>query len=169
MANTSIRLLREYDAKVISEAFRQQGWDKPAAQYDAYYRKQMNGGQVTLVAETDGDFAGYVNVLWDSPYPDFRANSIPEINDFNVLIKYRRRGIGTALMNEAEAIIGERSQVAGIRVGLYSDYGAAQVMYVLRGYVPDGKGIFQHDAYPQYGEQVRVDDDLVLSLTKKLR
>lgn len=168
MSIATIRLLREEDASLISEAFRLQGWNKPIEQYDAYYRKQSNGEQVTLVAEVEGHFAGYVNVLWKSHYPDFREKNIPEINDFNVLITYRRRGIGTRLMDSAEQVISERSHVAGIRVGLFRDYGAAQIMYVKRGYIPDGKGIFQNDVYPQYGQQILVDDDLVLSLTKTL-
>jgi GNAT superfamily N-acetyltransferase len=169
MNDIKIRGMKQEDAATMSEAFRNQGWQKPAEQYQRYVREHDNGDRVSLVAEIDGDFAGYVNVIWRSDYVYFKEHRIPEINDFNVLIKYRRRGIGTLLMDKAEEIIAERSAIAGIGVGLFTDYGAAQVLYVKRGYVPDGRGIYQNGEYPQYGDQVVVDDDLALHLTKKLR
>jgi ribosomal protein S18 acetylase RimI-like enzyme len=115
-----------------------------------------------------GVFAGYVTIRWQSDYAPFREQSIPEIADFNVLPPFRRRGIGTALMDEAERRISERSPMAGIGVGLYADYGAAQRMYVLRGYVPDGHGLSYRGRQVLGGEKVVVDDDLTLHLTKRL-
>lgn len=169
MSEITIRFINEDDPERISEAFRIQGWNKLVKQYQAYLDKQKKGSQVTLLAEVDGEFAGYVNVVWQPEYRYFQEHHIPEIQDFNVLITYRRRGIGTRLMEQAEAMIGERSDVAGIRVGLFSDYGAAQVLYVKRGYVPDGLGMSQKQEYPNYGQHVLVDDDLVLALVKPLR
>ena len=49
------------------------------------------------------------------------------------------------------------------------DYGVAQRLYVLRGYVPDGLGLHWKDHPTRYGEEVRVDDDLVLYFTKELK
>jgi hypothetical protein len=86
-----------------------------------------------------------------------------------VLIKFRRLKVGTALMDAAEGCILLRSPVAGIGVGLHGDYGAAQILYARRGYVPDGRGIYHQDHYPQYGEHVSIDDDLILHLTRQLR
>lgn len=164
----TIRLINESDPAIIAEAFREQGWNKPAGQYEDYLAEQQKGDRVTLIAEADGFFAGYVNVLWKSYYPPFREQDIPEINDFNVLIKYRRMGIGSALMDKAEAVIHERSSVAGIGVGIFSSYGNAQILYVNRGYVPDGKGIFSGEEHVQYGESIVVNDDVALYLTKTL-
>lgn len=42
-------------------------------------------------------------------------------------------------------------------------------MYVLRGYVPDGKGLAYHDRNVSPMQQVTVDDDLVLFFSKRLR
>ncbi|MBO9609922.1 MAG: GNAT family N-acetyltransferase [Paenibacillaceae bacterium] len=168
-SNIAVRHLRETDAETISAAFREQGWEKPAEQYLRYWEEQARGERVSWIAEADGLFAGYVNVVWQSAYPSFRARQIPEIQDFNVLIRYRRRGIGSMLMDRAEATIGERSSIAGLGVGLFSDYGAAQVLYGKRGYIPDGNGIYWNDAYVRYGEQVVADDDLNLFLVKMLR
>lgn len=167
--NLSIREISENDPLTISNAFKEQGWDKAMSQYERYINEQRSGERVTLIAEVDGEFAGYVNVIWESYYPAFKEKNIPEINDFNVLLKYRRLGIGSKLMDRAEEIISERSSIAGIGVGIFSDYGNAQVLYVKRGYVPDGKGIHNGEHYVTYGESVVIDDDIVLYLTKTLK
>ncbi|WP_339276994.1 GNAT family N-acetyltransferase [Paenibacillus sp. FSL W8-0426] len=165
-----IRLLNDQrDPAIISQAFRDQGWERSPEQYVRYYIEQENGDRVTLVAELDGVFAGYVNVLWHSDYPAFQASGIPEINDLNVLMRYQRQGIGTRLMDEAEAAIRERTDTAGIGVGIFSDYGKAQILYAHRGYIPDGKGIYKHDRYLKYGDEIVIDDDVILYLTKKLK
>ncbi|MBB6734346.1 GNAT family N-acetyltransferase [Cohnella zeiphila] len=168
MGETAIRLMNEGDPAIISEAFRNQGWKKPVDQFLKYLEEQENRQRVTLVAKVKGDFAGYVNVVWESDYPYFKERHIPEIQDFNVLVKYRRRGIGTMLMDQSEEIISERSEFSGLGVGLFRDYGAAQLLYVNRGYVPDGNGIYKNGEYLQYGQQVLVDDDLNLFFVKKL-
>jgi len=46
---------------------------------------------------------GYVSLLWHSDYCRFASADIPEINDLNVIIPWRRRGVGTALITAAEA------------------------------------------------------------------
>ncbi|CAH1055261.1 GNAT family N-acetyltransferase [Paenibacillus pseudetheri] len=168
MTEITIRMLNESDPEVISKAFHLQGWEKPIDLFLKYLEEQNKEQRVTLVAEFKGDFAGYVNVMWQSDYPYFKEHLIPEIQDFNVLIKHRRCGIGTLLMDRSEEIIRERSEVSGLGVGIYSDYGAAQSLYVNRGYVPDGKGIFKNDEYLQYGQQVVIDHDLNLFFVKQL-
>lgn len=163
-----IRELNENDPIIISNSFTEQGWVKPINQYEKYYIEQKNGDRVTLIAEIDGIFVGNVNVLWESNYPAFREQNIPEINDFNVLIKYRGLGIGSKLMDMAEEVIRGRSPIAGIGVGVFADYGIAQVLYVKRGYIPDGKGIHNGQCYINYGDNVVIDDDIVLYFTKRL-
>jgi hypothetical protein len=86
-----------------------------------------------------------------------------------VLPRFRRRRIATLLVDEAEALIGTRSDSVGIGVGMYPDYGPAQRMYVLRGYVPDGRGLTYRDRPVAPMERVIVDDDLVLFFHKRLR
>jgi hypothetical protein len=72
-------------------------------------------------------------------------------------------------MRKAEATVAERFLVVGIGVGLFADYGSAQRMYAKRGYIPDGRGLFNGKRFLQYGEQVIVNDDLTLQFTKQLR
>jgi GNAT superfamily N-acetyltransferase len=158
--------LRPDDPPVFEAAFDAIGWHKPAAQYQRYLDEQTADQRPVLVARVDGEFAGYVTVVWEPTYPAFRAAEIPEIQDFNVLPKFRRRGIGSALMDAAEALIATRSKVVGIGVGLYPDYGPAQRLYVLRGYVPDGLGIASETVQVHAGQVVRVDDDLALYFTR---
>jgi hypothetical protein len=54
-------------------------------------------------------------------------------------------------------------------VGLFSDYGSAQIMYIKRGYVPDGKGIFKINSYIKFGETITIDDDVNLYFIKNLK
>lgn len=167
-SHLTIRLLERHDVEPIAAAFAAIGWDKPASQYEQYLAEQQAHERVVLVALIDDDFAGYVTIVWHSHYPPFAAANIPEVVDFNVLPHYRRRGIGSRLMDEAERRIGMRSPVAGIGVGLYPDYGAAQRMYVLRGYIPDGRGVAYDGQQVRPGQAVPVDDSLALFFTKAL-
>jgi ribosomal protein S18 acetylase RimI-like enzyme len=89
--------------------------------------------------------------------------------DFNVLPKFRRMGIGTHLIDTVEAEIAKTGPVAGIGVGLTPDYGAAQRLYVLRGYVPDGNGLTYQSHPVRHGQAIKADDNLVLYLTKELK
>jgi GNAT superfamily N-acetyltransferase len=164
-----IRLLDHQDIPEITEAFMELGWDKPASQYKRYLMEQELKTRDTYVARVKGQFSGYLTICWQSGYGRFREKKIPEVMDFNVLPKFRRMGIGTALMDRAETEIAKVSSVAGIGVGMTPDYGAAQRLYVLRGYVPDGHGLYYHCRPIQYGDSLKVDDDLVLYLTKELR
>ena len=163
-----IRLMETADIPQIVNAFHELGWNKPATQYERYLMEQAYEVRDVYVAFVKDQFAGYLTVCWKSTYGPFRERNIPEIVDFNVPPNFRRMSIGSQLMDQAERVISKVSSAAGIGVGMTPDYGAAQRLYVLRGYVPDGLGLHSRDHYVQYGEQVKVDDDLVLYLTKDL-
>lgn len=168
MTGIAIQRLKPADCPVISRAFRAQGWDKPESQYRDYLRDQDEGRRVVLVAWVDGRFAGYLTVVFRSWYAAFRDAGIPEVMDLNVLKACRRQGVATALMDEAEQLMAAVSPVAGIGVGLLADYGDAQRLYVKRGYLPDGNGLFYNETPVGRGDQVVADDDLVLYMTKRL-
>ncbi|MFX0201750.1 MAG: GNAT family N-acetyltransferase [Candidatus Hodarchaeota archaeon] len=168
--NLKIRRASEKDATFLQQKFPKRTRGEELKDYFIEcYDRQEKGEMVLLAAEIDGNYVGYVKVLWQSVYAFFRENNIPEINDLFVETEYRRKGIATRLVGEAENIIRNRSKIAGIGFGMYVDYGPAQRMYVLRGYVPDGKGLIYKDDYVKPGEVVPVDDDLILFLIKKLR
>lgn len=165
----SIRLLESHDISEIANAFQQLGWNKPASQYERYLIEQAQKIRDVYIAFVQSEFAGYLTICWSSDYEPFRTENIPEIVDFNVLPKFRRQGIGTLLMDKAESEIAKVSSIAGIGVGMDPDYGAAQRLYVLRGYAPDGLGLHYRGHAVKYGEEITVDDNMALYLTKKLK
>lgn len=123
---------------------------------------------MVLVAFHGGRFVGYLTIVWQPDYQPFRVQNVPEIQDLNVLPQVRRRGIATQLLEKAEGMIAQRSSVAGIGVGMTADYGAAQHLYVSLGYKPDGRGLVWKNEELKYGQQITVDDDLVLHFVKLL-
>jgi len=163
-----IRPLEETDPPTIAAAFRNMGWNKPEGQYRQYLHEQVMGTRTCFVATVDAQFAGYVTVNWRPTYAGFADLNIPEIQDLNVLAIFRRKGIATRLLNRAEAEAARHSTVVGIGVGLHPGYNAAQRLYVKRGYIPDGRGITYRDQFLDEGTQVRLDDDVVIHLTKQL-
>jgi GNAT superfamily N-acetyltransferase len=164
-----IRLLGTPDPARLASTFGAAGWPgKSAALYQRYLGEQAAGQRVVWVAERGAAPLGYVCVVWRSDYPPFRNAGIPEIVDFNVLPAYRRQGVGSALMDVAERCIAQRSKLAGLGCGLYADYGPALLLYLRRGYLPDGRGItYDRRAVPA-GQSIRVDDSAALMLVKNL-
>jgi GNAT superfamily N-acetyltransferase len=168
MSGLDVRALVGADAVVLSAAFAAIGWDKPAEQFVRYVAEADAGSRTCWVAIADGEMAGYVTLRWDPEYSGIAGRGIPEIEDLNVLPRFRRRGIASALLDRAEGVAAGRSAVVAIGVGLHPGYNAAQVLYVERGYVPDGLGVTYGDRFVQEGETVPFDDSLVLHFTKSL-
>ncbi|MCM6778772.1 GNAT family N-acetyltransferase [Nocardia sp. CDC159] len=161
-----IRALASTDPEPIAAAFGALGWDKPVKLYRRYLDEQRAGVRVGWVAEWGGEFAGYCTLLWESSYEPFRAAGIPEISDLNVLPRFRGRGIGGRLLDAVEQMALNRCGAVGLGVGLSADYGAAQRIYVRRGYLPDGRGIVYGDRPVPVGAAITVDDDAVLMMVR---
>ncbi len=168
MSTLKIRPLLLEDCQKIVTAFEEQGWQKPLALYHQYMAMQSAKERDILVATIDNSFAGYLTINWKANYPDFKAKSIPEIADLNVLKKFQKRGIATDLIKSAEIKISKKSKTVGIGVGLTHDYGQAQRLYIRLGYMPDGKGVIKDNKKLNYGDQVTLGDDPILYLTKTL-
>jgi GNAT superfamily N-acetyltransferase len=160
--------LKKSDVQTISAAFQSHGWDKPSSQYERYLTEQDQGLRVVIVAWSADEFAGYITLVWHPAYEPLRNEGIPEIQDLNVLPKFRRKGIGSLLLDEAERIASIRGTFVGIGVGLHPGYNSAQRLYVIRGYVPDGRGVTYRNEFIREGAVVVLDDDLVLHFIKKL-
>jgi GNAT superfamily N-acetyltransferase len=172
MENTEtaqIRLLEDTDPPSIAAAFASAGWNKPEAQFRRYLHEQATGTRTCFVAIVDRQFAGHVTLSWQPTYAGFADLKIPEIQDLNVLTRYRRKGIASRLLDRAETEAARRSSVVGIAVGLHPGYSAAQRLYVKRGYIPDGRGVTYRNCIVQEGASVVLDDDLVMHFTKRLQ
>jgi GNAT superfamily N-acetyltransferase len=163
-----VHTLEKEDVSALSASFGVYDKNKSIQLFEKYYLEQKGGDIICLVANVDNLDIGYLTVCWKSLYDSFSRRAIPEIKDLNVLPHYRGKGYGARLMAHAEEIISEKSDFAGIGVGLYSDYGIAQRMYVRRGYVPDGLGLMYKYQKVDPGSRVKVDDDLTIMFTKRL-
>ncbi|MBY0501982.1 MAG: GNAT family N-acetyltransferase [Alphaproteobacteria bacterium] len=146
--------LSQDDIPLIVSSFVEIGWSKPASTYEKYFEEQEHKKRCIWVAFKAATFAGYVTLKWQSDYAPFREEDIPEICDLNVIPKFRKQGVASTLLDLAETEAYTKSSIVGIGVGLSSDYGKAQKLYVKRGYIPDGGGITSHCKPVSYGSSV---------------
>lgn len=154
---------------LIVSAFLKADWPKPYSTFQTYYEEQQKGKRDIWVAFNEQQIAGYVTLKWYSDYKIFQEQNIPEIKDLNVLPQHRSQGIGTKLLILAEERVAQTNlREVGIGVGLDKTYGSAQKLYVKMGYIPDGNGLTYNGEVVEYGENILVDDDLNLWLTKRL-
>lgn len=166
-----IRSMLEEDARIIYETYLSYNWHPDYGTYRNYYTENGTGRRITFCAEIDGKLAGHVSLIL-KPDPDelgpFREEGLPLVSDFAVFFAYRRRGIGTLLLDVLEAEAKKYSDRICLAVGCHYGYGTAQRMYVKRGYLPDGSGVWwngkQHE---QYAPCVN-DDELLLWMSKDL-
>jgi GNAT superfamily N-acetyltransferase len=161
------------DISLIADAIAALKWNKPVSNpesiYNQYLKEQTENKRCVWTAWIGDSFVGYVTLKWFSDYQPFATCNIPEINDLNVLPKFRQQGIGSKLLDLAETEANKRSSCVGLGVGLYADYGEAQKLYIKRGYIPDGRGLTYKNKSVLPGETVQVDDDLTLWLVKKVQ
>ena len=167
--NVLIRDLEKTDARIITDEEIAQGWHQSIEKYENRLRDRDAGKCVSLAAEYRGKVAGYINVYPDAKCGAFGNRGLPEIVDFGGLEKYRNRGIGGKLMDVAEKIAAGYADTVCLGVGLHSGYGSAQRMYVKRGYIPDGSGVWYGDHVCEPYSACENDDDLVIYLSKRLR
>lgn len=162
-----IRSLKETDAIALSKGFEGQGWDKPVSLYEEYLIEQKNLERQVFVAEFEDNVAGYVTLLPKALAGPFQG--LPEVSDFNVLIKYRGIGIGSKLLDIVEGEVKKGSDIISLSVGLHYGYGSAQRTYVKRGYIPDGSGVWYEDKQLEQYAPCSNDDGLVLYMSKKIK
>lgn len=158
-----IRAMHQADIETINKHFTAQGWAPRTTVLERYLAEQQAGIRQTFVADQVNDVAGYVTLLTTARTGPF-ADKLPEISDFNVFTKFQRHGIGSTLLDAAE----QAAAAVSLGVGLHAGYGPAQRLYVKRGYVPDGSGVWYQDKPLPMNAPSRNDDDLVLYMSKAL-
>lgn len=165
-----IRGLRSDDIAAITATDGGNGWNPAPALWNQYWAEQQAGARMVLVAWNGTRPIGYGTLVWLSDYEPFRTRDIPEINNLSTAHAHRNRGAATAVIAALEAAARTAGKTTiGLGVGLYADYGDAQRLYAHLGYCPDGRGITWQGRPVEPGEQVRLDDELILWLAKPLR
>lgn len=166
--NIVIRTMIKEDIIAFYTAFKAQGWNKPVEIFEKYYNEQEQEKRKVIIAEFNGEVAGYTTLLPNDENGPFANMNIPTVCDFNVLIKYQNRGIGTLILDKVEKNAAETCDKICLGVGLHRGYGSAQRMYVKRGYVPDGSGVWYNDSNLEPYSECENDDDLILYMSKQL-
>ena len=163
----SIRKMQEYDIKNLSQGFISQGWPGREEILARYFLEQKSKEREVLVAEIDGVVAGYITILPSAKHGPF-AEVYPELSDFNVFEPFRNQGVGNQLLEEAEKRVKLISNKVTLGVGLHLGYGPAQRLYIKRGYIPDGSGVWYRNQPLEMNATIQNNDDLVLYLSKEL-
>ena len=164
----SIRKMQESDIKYLSRGFIRQGWPSREEVLTRYFEEQESGEREVLVAEVEGAVAGYITILPSAKHGPF-AEVYPELSDFNVFEHFRNQGIGNQLLEKAEKRVKFVSSKVTLGVGLHLGYGPAQRLYIKRGYISDGTGVWYRNKPLEMGASCQNDDDLVLYLSKDLQ
>ena len=162
-----IRKMQTSDVKELSQGFINQGWPGREEILARYFLEQECGDREVLVAEVGGALAGYITILPCAKQGPF-AEIYPELSDFNVFEPFQNQGIGNLLLEEAEKRVRLISDKVTLGVGLHSGYGPAQRLYIKRGYIPDGTGVWYQNHQPAMNAVCEDIGELVLYLSKNL-
>ncbi len=164
-----IRSMVPEDAKILYDTYSSYGWHPDIKTYENYYWDQEEGRRLVFIAEYEGRVTGQCTLDLEPKEGPWVGRGYPEIVDLTVFFDIHGKGIGSRLLDVAEEEAAKISDVVFLAVGVHSGYGPAQRIYVKRGYIPDGSGVwYQGKVLEQYAPCVN-DDDLLLFLSKDLR
>lgn len=163
----TLKDMKKQDCELLTDAFSKEGYSKPIKRYKSYFEQKKLGIRDVIIAYYQNQIAGYLTIVWESNYEDFKEQMIPEIKDIKILKGFREKGVATRLMNEAEERVRLVAKFCAAGVSLAEEYEAAQCLYAKRGYVPDGKGVFYMDP-DILDDQLEVDDNQGLMMIKEL-
>ena len=167
MQNIEIRQMTREDIPAICKA----DCDESEA-FVTYLNRQLdfqdNKECAALLALYGNQVAGYVFLFYQCRWGALKNQGLPGICDLVVFEPYRRKGIATKLMDCAENLARRVNTKIYLDVCLNSEYGPAQRFYILRGYVPDGAGVYYEERVLEKDGACKNDDDLTLCLVKEL-
>ena len=164
----TIRSMEAADARVLYDTYLSYGWHPSIQTYENYLSEQARGERLVFIAEFEGAVAGICTLVLRPSEGPWGGAGIPEIVDLCVFFHLHKRGIGTKLLDVAEAEAARYADRVCLAVGVHSGYGPAQRLYVRRGYNFDGSGVwYRGKQLEQYAPCVN-DDDLLLFMSKEL-
>ena len=129
---TELRRYAHVDRDAIAALLREHGWAEryAAGQLEAARRFSESADGATFVCTTDGTLAGFVSVAVHS------WNRLAQLQGLAVRPDCLRRGVGTQLVEAAEALVRDRG-CRGIYVDTPVDNDRAQDFYVAQGFTED--------------------------------
>ncbi len=143
-------------------------YDRIGKKDDGYFEQALDQAVVLICFAQDTPCA-FCLLNWQPRYSLYRKLGIPEIQDLNVLPKFRRRGIATKLIDWCETRArAQKCELIGISVGLSKDFGPAQILYTKKGYIPDGNGVTYDREAVRAEKSYPIDDNLSLMMIKNL-
>ena len=164
----TIRSMEQSDAEIFYTTYLSYGWHPQLETYENYYREQTQRRRLVFIAEYRGAVAGICTLVLHPTDGPWGGQKYPEIQDLCVFFHIHRKGIGSRLLDAAEAEAAKRADMVYLAVGVHSGYGPAQRMYVKRGYNFDGSGVwYKGKQLAQYAPCVN-DDALLLFMSKTL-
>lgn len=166
--NLQIRRMKIDDAKIIYDTYLSYGWHPSIETYENYYREQEENKRKVFIAEYEGKVSGLCTLVMDPKEGPWSGMGCPEIVDLCVFFHVHNKGIGNKLLDVAEQEAASVSDTVYLAVGVHSGYGVAQRMYVKRGYIPDGSGVWYRGKQLEQYAPCCNDDDLLLFMSKKL-
>lgn len=163
-----IRSMISEDSKVLFDTYLSYGWHPNIETYENYYKEQEEGKRLVFIAEYEGRVSGQCTLILNPNEGPWANRGIPEIADLIVFFDVHNKGIGNKILEAVEKEASKISRQVYLAVGVHSGYGPAQRIYVKRGYVFDGSGVwYQGKQLEQYAPCCN-DDDLVLFMIKEL-
>ena len=163
-----VRPIRDDEIIALCKAERDESEDN-VKYYERYLNWQREGECTFLIALLNDEIAGYVFVLHRDRWGSAANQGIPGLADLWVFEWNRGKGIGNALLDEAECVAAKYSDILHLDVHVTAEAGAAHRLYFRRGYMPDGKGVYLN--YKPYEDSMgKVNPNhLTLSMFKHLK
>ena len=160
-------MLKE-DAQIIYNTYLSYNWHPVLNTYLNYFEETLQNKRKVFIAEYKGKVKGLCTLVLEPEEGPYGKKGIPEIVDLCVFFDKHNLGIGSKLLDTAESEAAKTSNMVYLGVGLHSGYGAAQRLYIKRGYIPDGSGVWWNGKNLGQYEDCTNDDELVLFLAKEL-
>ncbi len=164
-----IRSMRKEDAEIFYKKYLSYGWHSRIETYLDYYKEQEDKTRLVFIAESEGIVSGICTLILNPSEGPLGNQGIPEISDLKVFTEKRNNGIGSKLLDIVELESKKISSEVYLAVGVHSGYGAAQRLYVERGYIPDGSGVWYKGKQLEQYANCCNDDDLLLFMYKELK
>jgi ribosomal protein S18 acetylase RimI-like enzyme len=164
-ANYTICLAEDPDIKDLQYV----SGNKSQDYFNKCFQKQSDKELNIFVVKSNKKIIAYALLNHNPKYKLFSKLGIPEIQDLNVLREFRRKGIGTHLVQHCiEDAKNKGNKLIGISVGLHSAFGPAQRLYCKLGFVPDGHGVSYDRVNVSAGDIRPIDNELCLMMIKEI-